>query len=257
MMLPAVSRRGRRALLRGAAIASFLFMLVTGAVARPLYAQSDADEPVQRNPYGTGAGGELLLTNSGFGLGGYYSRALGPATSFMAELSLGAGKDEREIKIFSYTSRNLIPRKANYLLILPLQGGMQRRLFRETIEANFRPYLQLTAGPTLGWEYPYFNDKNGNGALDNAGSEDERERTYDSFTALPKGRARFGVSGTLAIGAHFGLSRRVTQGVRIGYAFTYFTEAIQLLEPGVPNAAHRYFGTPTISITFGRLYRVQ
>ena len=137
--------------------------------------------------------------------------------------------------------------------MLPLQVGIQRRLFRDTIEDNFRPYLQVTTGPTLGWEYPYFDDRNGNGIFDDDG--DDPERTYDSFTAIPKGHVRFGVSGMIAIGAHFGLSRRVTQGVRIGYALTYFTEAIQLLEADVQGGAHRYFGTPTISLTFGRLYR--
>ena len=229
-------------------------LLLASAVTLPAYAQSATEEVVRRNPYGSGAGGELLLTNSGFGLGGYYSRAIGPSTSFMAELSLGAGKDEREIKFFGY-GRSQIPRKANYLLMLPLQAGVQRRLFRNTIEDNFRPYLQLTAGPTLGWEYPYFDDRNGNGLLDDTG--ENPERTYDSFTALPKGHARLGLSGTLAVGAHFGLSRKVTQGIRIGYAFTYFTEAIQLLEEDVRAGAHRYFGTPTISLTFGRLYRVR
>ena len=214
----------------------------------------DEEERIQRNPYGTGAGGELVLTNSGFGLGGYYSRALRPATSFIAELSLGAGKDEREIKFFGY-GRSRILRKANYFLMLPLQAGIQRRLFRDTIEDNFRPYLQVTGGPTLGWEYPYFDDRNGNGIFDDGG--EDPERTYDSFTAIPKGHARFGVSGMIAIGAHFGLSRRVTQGVRIGYALTYFTEAIQLLEADVQDGAHRYFGTPTISLTFGRLYRAR
>ena len=229
-------------------------LLLASVIALPISAQSATDEPVRRNPYGSGAGGELLLTNSGFGLGGYYSRAVGPSTSLLAELSLGAGKDEREIKIFGY-GRSQIPRKANYLLMLPLQLGVQRRLFRDTIEDNFRPYLQLTAGPTLGWAYPYFDDRNGNGLLDDTG--EEPERTYDSFTALPKGHARLGLSGLLAIGAHFGLSRRMTQGIRIGYALTYFAEPIQLLEKDVRDGAHRYFGTPTISLTFGRLYRVR
>ena len=252
MMSPLAFPNGRPALSHGRVRWTSALLLAL-AVALPAQAQSASDDAdVRRNPYGTGAGGALLLTNSGFGLGGYYNRAWGPRTSFRAELSLGAGKDEREIKFFGY-GRSQIPSKANYLLMLPLQLGVQRRLFRETIEDNFRPYLQLTAGPTLGWVYPYFDDRNGNGLLDDAG--EDPERTYDSFTALPKGHARFGMSGMLAIGAHFGLSRRVTQGLRIGYAFTYFSEPVQLLEADVPGSAHRYFGTPTISLTFGRLYR--
>lgn len=197
------------------------------------------------NPYGSGLGLEILLTNNGFGLGAYYHRALGRATSFMAEVSLGAGKDEQELKFFRFGT-SYIPNKANYLLMLPIQAGISQRLFQESIEDNFRPFLQATAGPTLGWEYPYFRDSNGNGTYDTS------ERTYDAIGALPRGELRLGVGGMLAVGAHFGTSRKVTQGVRIGYAFTYFFEGIQLLEPHVQEA-QRFFGTPTISLIFGKL----
>ena len=197
------------------------------------------------NPYGSGIGLEMLLTNNGFGLGGYYHRALGSSTSFMTEISLGAGKDEQELKFFRFGS-SYIPNKANYLLMLPAQVGVSRRLFREDIEDNFRPFLQVTGGPTLGWEYPYFNDANGNGKLD------AEERTYDSISGLSRGSFRFGMGGMIALGAHFGVSKKVTQGVRLGYAFTYFFEGVQLLEPDVQGPQH-FFGTPSISLIFGKL----
>ncbi len=223
------------------AAAACLFVLV-----RPVGAQPAADEDGGEG-YGSGFGAEILLTNSGFGLGGYYHRARPDVTSLRAEFSVGAGKDERELKFFRFGS-SFIPNKANYLLMMPTQVGITRRLFRDAIEDNFRPYVQVTGGPTLGWEYPYFNDVNGNGEYD-AGEE----QTYDSIGALPKGELRFGLGGTIAIGAHFGSSKKVTQGVRIGYSFTRFVEGIQLLEPQVQEA-QRYFGTPTITLTFGRLF---
>lgn len=214
--------------------------------AAPAAAQTEPVSSESAREYGSGFGAEVLLTNSGFGLGGYYHRSVSDNTSIMAELSLGAGKDERELKFFRFGT-SFIPNKANYLLMMPVQAGMIQRLFRDEIEDNFRPYVQISAGPTLGWEYPYFNDANGNGRHD-AGVED----TYDSIGALPKGEFRLGFGGTLAIGAHFGSSKKVTQGVRVGYAFTYFFEGIQLLEPQI-QAAQRYYGTPTITLTFGRL----
>ncbi len=131
--------------------------------------------------------------------------------------------------------------------MLPAQVGFQQRLFRESIEDNFRPYLQVTTGPTFGWEYPYFLDDNGNGVLD------EGEKVLDSISALPKGRGRFGLGGTLALGAHFGRSRSVVQGVRLGYTFTYCFQGIQLLEPTVQEAQH-FFGTPTLTFLFGKLF---
>lgn len=218
-------------------------------LAVPARAQTGDDhettEELRENPYGSGIGLEILLTNNGFGLGGYYHRALGESTSLMAEVSLGAGKDEQELKFFRFGS-SYIPNKANYLLMMPAQVGISHRLFREEIEDNFRPFVQVTGGPTLGWEYPYFSDSNGNGRYDNG------EDTYDSIGALPRGEMRLGFGGTIALGAHFGISKKVTQGVRIGYTFTYFLEGIQLLEPDVQEA-QQYFGTPTISLIFGKL----
>jgi len=215
---------------------------------------SDSLAAKQKNPYGSGAGIEVILTNSGFGLGGYYSLALTSTTSLMAEITLAPGKDEREFKFSSYF-RSSIPNKANYLLMMPVQVGLMRRLFQDQIEDNFRPFLQLTGGPTLGWEYPYFRDCDGNGIFDPDTQVDGcEERSYDAITAIPRGAFRLGWGGIAAVGAHFGRGRRLSQGVRLGYAFTYFTRPIQLLEPGISGGSQRFFGTPTISVTFGRLF---
>lgn len=216
----------------------------------PHASAQDGNDPAARietdeNPYGSGVGLQILLTNSGFGLGAYLHRSITDDTYFMTEVSLGAGKDENEMKFFRFGS-SFIPNKANYLLMMPVQGGIIHRLFKDAIEENFRPYVQVTGGPTIGWEYPYFDDANGNG------QNDREEDSYDSIGALPKGELRLGVGGTIALGAHFGLSRKVTQGVRIGYAFTHFFEGIQLLEPQVQEA-QKFFGTPTITLTFGKL----
>ena len=58
----------------------------------------------------------------------------------------------------------------------------------------------------------------------------------------------------LLIGANFGENSRLTQGVRIAYSFNYFFDRVRLLEPDAqPTPAH-LFGSPAISITFGKLF---
>jgi len=204
------------------------------------------------DPYGTGAGFQILLTNSGFGLGGYYHRSVGRDLRLLFDFSLGSGKDEREQKFYNaLTGASYIQNKANYLLLVPIQFGLQRRLWREQIADNFRPYLQISAGPTLGWVYPYFRDRNGNRRYD----PEIGERIYDVFQGLPKGHLRAGVGGMIVLGAYFGQSLRTTQGLRFGYALHYFPHPIQLLEGDAP--PRRFFGTPVISLTFGRLYGVR
>ena len=217
----------------------------------PASAQDQTGDAVQKddraNPYGTGAGGAILLTNNGFGLGGYFRRELGASTSFLVEANLGAGKDDRELKFYQFGS-GIVPNKRNYFLMAPIHLGAQHRLFSEHIEDNFRPYLHVSGGPTFGWEYPYFDDKNDNEIFDDA-----IDRRYDIFSAFPRGRLRFGLGGTVALGAFFGTSRKVTQGVRFGYVFNYFFDGVQLLEPDV-KAAQSVFHSPVISIVFGKLF---
>ena len=200
-----------------------------------------------RSPYGTGAGFEVVVTNSGFGLGGYYSLAIDDRNSFFAELNIGSEKSEREVKFFGF-GQSFIPDKANYFVRMPIHMGLQRRLWNDYIEDNFRPYLQVTGGPTLGWVYPYFDDENGNGTYDN------EEKRYDGIGSILKGDFRFGLGGTIGIGANFGESGRLTQGVRIAYSFNYFFDTIQLLEIDERFTPANFFGTPAISITFGRLF---
>lgn len=191
-------------------------------------------------------GGQVVLTNSGFGLGGHLRLALQGA-SLLSEVSIAAGKDAREVAFFDRFGRRDVLNKANYLLMMPVHVGIEKRLFADSIEDDFRPFVMAIAGPTLGWEYPYFDDANENGLLD------QGEGTYDALSSLPKGRLRPGLGGTIAIGAHFGRDRGLSQGVRIGYTFAHFRDGIQLLEKGI-KPPQRSFGTPSILFYFARLW---
>lgn len=221
------------------ALAAVLMGVSETALAQP----ADADG----NPYGTGAGAAITLTNSGFNVGGYYRQALVNTTSLLVEASLGAGKDDRETGLSNIYGERIIPDKANYLLMLPLQLGVQRRLFHSQIENNFRPFLQVSGGPTLGWEYPYFEDINGNGEYD-AG----REPRHDYFGGLLKGEMKAGLGMLIGLGAHFGRSLKRSRGVRIGYRLDYFPGGIQLLEPA-DHETQQLFLSPVITLTFGRV----
>lgn len=198
-----------------------------------------------RGPYG--AGFTVLLTDSGFGLGGYGSRALGPTTTLVFELHFAAAKDAREATFFDRLGREGIPDKRTHLLLVPVRAGVQQRLFARQIEDNFQPYVHLAFGPTLGWAYPHFNDENGNDELD------EGEETFGTLAALRRGERRVGFGAALALGARFGSNPKAVRSVRIGYAFSYLMEPVQLLEPSV-REAQQFFGTPTITLTIGRMW---
>lgn len=221
----------------------FLFLFLFPAQVSHAQARPDS----LTNVYGSGAGLEVLITNSGFGLGAYLQQAVGRHTSATLAFHIGSEKSEREVR-FLGVSQNFIPDKANYFLRAPILIGVQRRLWQAFIEDNFRPYAQIALGPSLGWIYPYFDDENTNGTYDPG------ERRYEGFGSLFKGSFRFGFGGMIGLGAQFGENPRTTQGMRVGYSFNYFLDPIQLLEPDESSPAIRFFGTPTISITFGRLF---
>ena len=197
------------------------------------------------NPYGSGIGMGIALNNSGFGINGFITRALTPTLSLTTELSIRSEKHEQEQKFFDFFGNSLIPYKLNYMLMIPLEVGVQKRVFADAIEDSFRPFVQASAGPTIGYIYPYFNDDNQNMELD------QGEKTFDSIGSLFKGLAEFGIGGSIGFGAQFGISRKSVQAIRLGYNFQYFFKDIQLMEPSFKDAQH-FFGTPTITLIFGR-----
>ncbi len=218
---------------------------VCPAPAQPL---SEPDGPAH---YGTGLGASLLLTNYGFSLGALYRGALGETTSLVAELSIGSGKDEREQEFFvGFFGDTVVPYKRHHFLMAPLHVGVERRLFQESIEDDFRPFVQVLAGPALGFQWPYFDDVNGNGL------RESDERKLGTLAGLGDGSFRLGVGGTVALGAYFGASRRATQGLRVGYVGSYFFREVELLEPRgeVESPNQHFFGTPVVSLHLVRLF---
>lgn len=218
----------------------FAVLLLVAPVAR-----GQAPDSVQA-PVGRGI--EVLLTNSGFGLGGFLGAPLGENTLWRLEAGLGAVKDEREVAFFDRFGGRDVPNKANYLLELPVQVGLERRLFASRIEADFRPFVSAAAGPVLGWVYPYYDDENENGTLD------PDEPTHDVISGLPGGSLHTGLTVSAHFGARFGPISRPGYGVRFGYRMTRYREPIALLDASI-RAAQRRFGSPVITVYFGRLGR--
>ena len=200
--------------------------------------------------YGTGGGVSIQLNESGFGLGGLYRMQLGSGASGIVEVSIGVAKDAREQQFFiGLFGDTVTPFKRNYMLLTPVQVGVEQRIVANRIEDNFRPYVQASVGPTFGYQWPYFRDVNANG-LREAG-----EDLHGLFGGIGEGEFRLGAGGTLAIGAYFGRSRRSAQGVRLGYTASYFFEDVELLEPdpSVESPSRRFFGGAVVSFHLVRL----
>ena len=221
--------------------------LLVALLAAPLAAQP-ADGPYADGP---GAGLALVLTNDGFGLGAFARGPLARDRSWTAGLSGRPGKDEREQQFFvGLFGETVVPFKRHYFLIVPLEAGVEQRLFSQQIRSTFRPFVHLSAGPALGYQWPYFDDRDGDGI-------NTDEPTLGAFEQIGRGEFRFGASGSLSFGAYIDTSAGSALGFRFGYAAAYFFEEVELLEadPRVDDPDRQFFGTPVLGLQFVRRLR--
>jgi hypothetical protein len=202
--------------------------------------------------YGTSAALALLLTEDGLGAGGAGRTALTPDLSFVFETALGAGRDEREQRFFvGFFGETVTPLKRNYAVLVPLHVGLERRLFRRQVEDNFRPFVALTAGPTIALQWPYFDD------ADRDGVRDSGEERLGPLRGFVQAQPRLGLGGTLSVGAAVGRAGQAIQSLRFGFTGHVFPARIDLLEldPEVESPSRRTFWTPTVSFHVVRLLR--
>ncbi|WP_420456121.1 hypothetical protein [Rubrivirga sp.] len=199
--------------------------------------------------YGTSGSLVVVLTEYGFGAGGSARARLTDDVSFVAELSAGAGRDEREQSFIGFFGERETPFKRNYVALVPLHVGLERRLFRRSVEDNFRPFVAALVGPTLALQWPYFDD------VDGDGRRDATEDLVGPLGGVDASQARVGVGGMVALGAFFGRGRRTSQAVRFGVQGTYFPVEVDLLElrPDVEEPSRQTFWTPVVSFHVARL----
>ena len=237
------------------AVLRLLAAALLAALAVPAGAQPAEPPPLPDTTaarFGSSAAFALRLSEDGLGAGAEARTRLGDDRSVVFETALGAARDEREQQFFvGLLGETVTPLKRSYAVLVPLHVGLERRLFRQAVEDNVRPFVAFTAGPTFAVQWPYFDDRNGDGIRD-AG-----EDRLGALGGLEDASVRLGAGGTLAIGVAAGGTRRAVQSLRFGFTAHVFPARVDLLElqPGVASPSRRTFWTPTVSFTVGRLRR--
>lgn len=234
--------------MRAAFLLLSALVLAVPALAQERLAPPPLDTTASR--YATTGALVLVLSEYGLGAGAAARGRLTDDLSLVAEISVGAGLDEREQRFFvGFFGDTVTPFKRNYVLLAPIHVGLERRLFRTDVEDNFRPFVHASAGPTVGYQWPYFDD------LDGDGRRDDDEERLGAFGGIGHGSPRLGVGGTLAIGAFFGRGRTTVQALRFGLQGTYFPVEVDLLEidEEVDRPSRHTFWTPVVSFHVARL----
>lgn len=154
-------------------------------------------------------GVDILLSNNGFGLAGFYRHQYSRDLFGTVTLGVAESKDDNEVEYFDYWGQSYIPGKINRFLLIPLHVGVQYRLFADDITDSFRPYLNAGVGPSVVLASPY-------------------NREY--FNSLGYARAHYTVGGYVGIGAFFGSDIGSLSGINLRYYFVPFSSGIESLQ---------------------------
>ncbi len=197
---------------------------------------SPDQEPVKLVPssYDDAWGVDILLSNNGFGLAGFYRHQYSRDISGTVTFGITESKDDNEVEYYDYFGQSFVPGKINRFLMMPLLFGIQYRLFADDITDSFRPYVNAGAGPTLVLASPY-------------------NREY--FNSLGYARSHYTLGGFIGAGAFFGSDMGSLSGINIRYYVVPFSSGIESLQDATGRIGRKKdFGGFFITINLGSTF---
>lgn len=179
-------------------------------------------------------GVDILISNNGFGLGGFLRHQYAEDTFGTMTLGFSEAKDDNEVEYVTYYGQTVIPGKINRFILVPLHFGVEYRLFAEDILDNFRPYINAAVGPTLVFSSPY-------------------DREF--FNSLGYGQAHYTLGGYVGFGAFFGSDRESLSGINIRYYFEPIEGGLDSMQNSDGTIEKKKdFGGFFITLNFGSLF---
>ncbi|MBA4318369.1 MAG: hypothetical protein C0412_08205 [Flavobacterium sp.] len=175
-------------------------------------------------------GVNLAFGEGGFGLGSFWKKELSKNLYGFIDFSISESKDDKEFDYVDYYGMVFTRNKKNRVFALPINLGIQFRLFPEGLTDNLRPYLSFAVGPTFVVTNPY-------------------EKEF--FEAIGYSTMKVALGGYAAFGANFGISKTTLIGITIKYSYAH------LFSEGVENLYGRFrndLGALSISLDIGLQY---
>jgi hypothetical protein len=175
-------------------------------------------------------GMDIMFGEGGFGLGTFYRYQFDRSLTGFVDFSISESKDDREVEFIDIFGNSRTPFKKNRVFLLPVNFGVQYRLFANSITDNLRPYINLGAGPTLAVTTPY---------------------SKEFFDAFGDAKTKLAVGGYVGLGANFGLSKSSLFGLNVRYYL------VNMLGEGVENLEgklRKTFGHFYLTLNLGIMY---
>lgn len=229
--------------------------------------------------YKAGLTFDFVVNNFGFGVGGQYRRVLGEQMEGIFNMRITGLRDASEQTFTDYFfGQQIVPNKYQRAFAFPAMIGLRKRLFADKVQDQYRFFLTVSAGGVAAFSYPYFDDRNDNGFREQF--NDYFEPVNDILTGWGEGDWHFGGAGELKIGVDVGRNFSNVSSIEFSYHVNYFPNGIQMMMPTQPDLlesvqpgdsafqlddngdlllepyfdAQKFFGTPQITFTFGKLW---
>lgn len=180
-------------------------------------------------------GVDLMFSEGGFGLGTFYRKSFNTNLTGFVDFSISESKEEREIEYIDYWGRRITLNKKNRALLLPVNFGVQYRLFTRTLTDSFRPYLTGAIGPTMVLESPFIKDG----------------KPIDFFEAFKYARMKYTLGGYVGFGSDIGITPNHLLSLSVRYYI------VHLLGEGIENLDGKFrtnLSSVYISISIGIRY---
>ncbi len=176
-------------------------------------------------------GADIMFSEGGFGLGTFYRYNLKNDLTAFVDFSISESKDEREVEYYDYyTGQTYTIGKVNRVFMLPVNFGLQFRLFKNDIEENLRPYITFGLGPNMVLTTPY---------------------DLEFFKSFSKAKIKYAVGGYVGFGANFGLNKKNLVGLNVRYYYSHlFDEGVENLQ----NTFRKDIGSIYITLTIGSMF---
>ncbi len=152
----------------------------------------------------------LLFSDNGFGLGATVFKSFSHNVSGFASIFFSGAKDDREFEVTDIFGNTYTPNKVNRMFMIPINLGLQIRLFREDVTDDLRPFVNFGVTPTAVIYTPY------------------SESLFPSFSHA---RAKYTVGGFAGVGIDYLTSKKSSLSLNIRYYYVnLFGKGIESLE---------------------------
>jgi hypothetical protein len=267
------------ALVLSSILGSFQHITAQTQIDEPeLTIEERVSNPLNRN-YHSGLTFDFVVNNFGFGIGGQYRRVLAPQMEGIFNMRITGLRDASEQTFTDvFFGQQIVPNKFQRGFAFPAMIGLRKRLFADKVQDQYRFFVTASVGGVAAFAFPYFNDRNNNGFREQF--NDNFEQVNDIFTGWSDGDWHFGGAGELKIGLDVGRNFSRVTSIEFGYYMNYFPDGIQMMTPTQPDLLEnigpgqspfqfnengdlllepyfdeqKFFGSPQITITFGRLW---